>query len=407
MTAGLFKFVKNLLLPNGFFVLAILILPPLSALPQNLWPYAHYYPYILYATAGALCWRFHKDRYLFAILSIALSERALYHLVAGGGQLMQTGMSLQSGIGILLPLNLTFFEIIRDRGIFTLWGIGRWLLLGGQFLLLSFIYCNPASPLSTVIQAELIRLHHYFPGSFIDPVTVAFLFSLLILTTRLLFNQKQFESTTVWCLILLFLGIHHTKDMALMTYFASSTSLLFIATILETSYRLAYFDELTGLPARRALNEQLKRLGSKYAIAMVDIDYFKKFNDRFGHDAGDQVLKMVASRLKGVGGRGRSFRYGGEEFAIIFPGATLKGAKPCLESLRERIASTKFTLRGLGRAMNKPTGKNKADQKSVRITVSIGLAEKTESYPDAQAVIKAADKALYRAKKSGRNRVCA
>jgi len=78
------------------------------------------------------------------------------------------------------------------------------------------------------------------------------------------------------------------------------------------------------LPSRRALIERLPSLGRRYTVAMVDVDHFKNFNDTYGHDAGDQVLRMVASRLGEVSGGGTAFRYGGEEFTILFPG---KGGK--------------------------------------------------------------------------------
>ena len=88
---------------------------------------------------------------------------------------------------------------------------------------------------------------------------------------------------------------------------------------------MAYDDELTGLPARRALNEALTRLRGVYTVAMVDIDHFKRFNDEHGHDVGDQLLRMVGARVGEVRGGGRAFRYGGEEFAVLFPGSGRAG----------------------------------------------------------------------------------
>jgi len=82
---------------------------------------------------------------------------------------------------------------------------------------------------------------------------------------------------------------------------------------------MAYLDELTGLLSRRALNEYMMMLGRSYTIAMLDVDYFKKFNDTFGHDMSDQVLKMVGSKMRKVGGGGKAYRYGGEEFTVFFP----------------------------------------------------------------------------------------
>ena len=170
---------------------------------------------------------------------------------------------------------------------------------------------------------------------------------------------------------------------------------------------MAYHDELTGLPGRRALTEALLRVGGRYAVAMVDVDHFKRFNDTYGHQVGDQVLRMVAAKLDRVGGGGRSFRYGGEEFAILFPNASAADAFPHIETLRKTIEATRFALRGPGRPRKKPaTARPRpTSRKEVSVTVSVGLAERDGRKTNAQQVIAAADKALYRAKGSGRNRV--
>ena len=166
---------------------------------------------------------------------------------------------------------------------------------------------------------------------------------------------------------------------------------------------MAYIDQLTDLPGRRALEEELLKLGSNYSIAMLDIDHFKKFNDTYGHDAGDQVLKMVAARIKQSVSGGMAFRYGGEEFTIVFPGKNIKETLDVLEDVRENIGGSMFQLRNKerrSRNRKQDTGKN------VQVTISIGVAERTEQMAVPHEVIQGADKALYRAKEKGRNRVC-
>jgi GGDEF domain-containing protein len=111
-------------------------------------------------------------------------------------------------------------------------------------------------------------------------------------------------------------------------------ALLLLITILIDSYFLAYRDELTGLPSRRALFNLSLSLVRKYSLAMVDIDHFKKFNDTYGHDVGDQVLKLVAAKLAQVTGGGKAFRYGGEEFTIVFPSKNIKRVLLHLDSIR-------------------------------------------------------------------------
>ena len=155
------------------------------------------------------------------------------------------------------------------------------------------------------------------------------------------------------------------------------------------------------------MNETMK-LGSRYAIAMLDVDHFKKFNDTYGHDVGDQVLRMVASRMEFVGGGGKSFRYGGEEFTVVFSGKTSEESLEHLEELRKNIKESGFTIRSKDRkkksAQNRSNGKARNGRK-VSVTISIGVAERTEKNPSPDTVIKAADQALYRAKNAGRNRV--
>jgi diguanylate cyclase (GGDEF)-like protein len=177
----------------------------------------------------------------------------------------------------------------------------------------------------------------------------------------------------------------------------------------EAMLALAYRDGLTGLPARRGLNDALRQLGRRYAVAMLDVDHFKRFNDRFGHRTGDDVLKMIAARLLRIPG-GRAFRYGGEEFAVIFRGRSTLQAVTRMDRFRETLAGTPFVIRHLPRASKKARGGRTSRLRSrqqVRITVSVGVATPAKGCRQASEVLAAADKALYRAKHKGRNQVVA
>ncbi len=170
---------------------------------------------------------------------------------------------------------------------------------------------------------------------------------------------------------------------------------------LESVRKEALTDGLTGLANRKAFDTELKRLSSEarqngtvFTLLMVDIDHFKSFNDNFGHQVGDQVLRLVARTLKdGVKGRDFAARYGGEEFAIILPETEIAAAMAVGNSLRKTIATKDVINRSTGDILG-------------RITMSVGVAEciPGEALED---LIERADAALYTAKHNGRNQVAA
>ena len=196
------------------------------------------------------------------------------------------------------------------------------------------------------------------------------------------------------------MDVHNTsRALAL----AGASGLL---TVLYASYRMAFVDALSGLPNRRALDETLARLTGDYAVAMVDVDHFKHFNDTHGHDAGDKVLQAVAGELRRER-RGRAFRYGGEEFCLLFSGSRSREAVRMCDQTRRGVEQMRVRIRS---APKKPRGgqavKRREDVET-NVTVSIGVALRDAQTRVVGDVLKAADQALYQAKQRGRNRVVA
>src|SRR5207249_11479395 len=127
-----------------------------------------------------------------------------------------------------------------------------------------------------------------------------------------------------------------------------------------------------------------------YTVAMLDVDHFKRINDHHGHDVGDQVLKMIAAKLAQVTGGGKAYRYGGEEFAVIFAG---RGAEECLsdlEGLRQTVEDTRFILRARFRSKKKKEKvlTDRGPGERVPVTISIGVAEKNERHTKWDQVVK-------------------
>lgn len=163
-------------------------------------------------------------------------------------------------------------------------------------------------------------------------------------------------------------------------------------------YQQATRDALTGLWNRNHAQEELEKISSvssrhsrPFSILLFDIDFFKGINDNYGHDIGDAVLRMIA---KTIGDHLRSHdmaaRYGGEEFIILLPETSIEGAVIAAERLRQSIEAIDFAPHGCPR----------------RVTVSIGVAQHPVCGRTVEELVKQADEALYRAKQTGRNRVC-
>ncbi len=303
---------------------------------------------------------------------------------------------------IILSLNILFLTSASERGVFSIHGLKKIVLILLQIgLLYYFTVYNDA--FYQALEKPVIKYLHlivYLPYAILP-----FLL-LLIAAIRNIVRGRSYDISfamgAVFGLTVLFaLGM----EMAALNMLAVCV-MMFIGT-LSSIYTISYVDELTGLPGRRAYNEYTASLGSKYTIAMADIDHFKKFNDTYGHDTGDEVLKLVARALSTVGGGGKTFRFGGEEFVIVFNGKHKKDTAEHLEHIRMKIAQTPFTVRNRkSRKQYKKTGvKSKpAKSKNIKITMSFGAGDSCDG-KSLTKVMKDADVALYKSKKKGRNRV--
>ncbi len=169
----------------------------------------------------------------------------------------------------------------------------------------------------------------------------------------------------------------------------------------QLSMEMAITDALTSLHNRRYMESHLGTLvdeaaarGKPLSLLILDIDYFKSINDNFGHDAGDDVLREFATRVrKSIRGIDLACRYGGEEFVVVMPETDVAVAQVVAERIRRRIAAEPFPIqKGAG---------------TIDVTISIGIAALTAANDTADTILKRADQALYRAKRDGRNRVVA
>jgi diguanylate cyclase (GGDEF)-like protein len=388
------RWMTGLITPGAWLLLATWGLQQVEPARLAVAPYARFFCFGALAAAVLLSWYYSQGRVWFSALFLGLAVWGLRTLPA-------SAEVSKLAAAFLLPLNIALFASLSERGTVTPSGLLKMALISMESA-------------GVVMLGELrggrleafLRWGQDAAGPRWIPLAqqLSFAAASLTLLGLAVFRRTRVETGLLWALVAALVGLRRTgKDEEPLFYFGAAGLILLYAA-LEHGYEVAHRDELTELPGRRALKELMLQLGSRYAVAMCDVDHFKTFNDTYGHDAGDQVLRFVASKLSQVRGGARAFRYGGEEFTVVFPGRSAMEAQPFVESLREAIATSGFSLRRPGRPEKKPEhAPEPGPHKSVTITISIGVAENSKKLSTPELVLEAADGALYRAKESGRN----
>ncbi|WP_434998694.1 GGDEF domain-containing protein [Vibrio scophthalmi] len=362
-------------------------------------------PYILFIATIALSHAFKQSRCAMVATALLVSywviQTRLQSPLSTGTTLLELSL-----LALLQPIACMMIYLFKDtsvrsRGFLIYLGVLGLFLLWCE-LILSHFYAGGFSDISETflfVIPEISRLPF---------VLVLYLVAISLSSAIIVLRQNRIIDAAIYSAILLtsvtFIFFHISFVSSAM-YVMSG--ILLLVYLISASYELAFNDRLTGIPGRLALESDMKHLGRKFSIAMLDIDHFKSFNDTYGHDTGDDVLKLVATKLGEVGGNARVYRYGGEEFTVLFKGKMVDDAWDYLEALRISIEEYELVLR------NRPTrpkdnkeghkkrgGKKEKD--TVSLTISIGVADSTE-HRDTKKVLKSADQALYKAKKGGRN----
>jgi diguanylate cyclase (GGDEF)-like protein len=391
------KFFFGLLRPGGILLLAAWALQHEDVVRAAAVPYAPYFCYGTVTVAMLLGWYHDQARMLSTAAAIMLMVLAL----------LEWPDAVQAGklaVLILLPLTVLAFGTMSERGVLTAPGLMQVALLGVQVLLVTWIAAHDSTVMTAIVQwgPEGTSLS-WLPWS----VQLSYLVAAVSLLMLAMARRTKVEQGLFWTVVTLAFGAHEMNDPSGLYVYAGTAGLILMFTVLEHGYDIAYRDELTGLPGRRAFVSMMGQLSGTYSIAVCDIDHFKTFNDRYGHEVGDQALRMVAGRLAQVGGGGRVFRHGGEEFLIVFRGRAAVDAEPFADNVRKKVEGARFVLRGPNRPSRRPSHpvKDPAAAAPIQITVTIGIAERTARNSTPDRVLDAADKALYLGKEAGRNRV--
>jgi diguanylate cyclase (GGDEF)-like protein len=376
----------DLLIPTG------VDLGPLHWLPALFWP-----------AVLVLCAVFVRSRLFFGAALAALVWLPNHPAFADSIPLITPTL-----LHAALPLGLMVLAVVAGRGLFTGPAIFSWAVLVVLAAPVVLTWLEPTPKPLEALSVTLSEPHSIVPGLKLSATQGLYLIGGASLVPLGVVRNRLTEGLPAALLVCGLASFEVSLALNAVTSWTVTPLLALVAVLIE-AYALAYIDTLTGVPGRRALEESGQQLGRKYTVAMIDIDHFKSFNDKHGHEAGDQVLRLTASMLSDVRQGGKTFRYGGEEFTILFRHERETEIRNELERLRAEIENYPFVLRSRRRTPTKQGGKalrgSSRRGPTVKVTISLGYAVRRRNDGSLEDVMERADQALYKAKKRGRNRV--
>ena len=404
----LYRTLLTFAIPASVLIAAYVVVLRIADLPASLAGLKIFGAYTLLVLGGLVSLAFRRGRVAFALLSLVIAY------VGGRYCLLQalTGFTARTvfvALCVFVPVNLGVLNLLKERGTFNIHGLRRLAVILIEVAFTALIALSRTPRLTAWAYAPLFD-PWLLPATPVPQLGLAAM-ALSFATGITAWSMTRSATALGFAGATVAVGMaaHGVASPDVFAAFIAAGAVILTVAVLQDALRMAFRDELTGLPSRRALEERLAGLGRQYTIAMLDVDHFKSFNDVHGHDVGDQVLKMIAARLARIGGGGGAYRYGGEEFTVLFAGKVVGDVLPHLEALRKDIAGYKLALRRADRPDHAGSGRKRRGARhanqSVSLTVSIGVAERGGRLVTPDDVVHAADQALYRAKHRGRNQV--
>lgn len=252
------------LLPSGLLCLGAGYLQFIAGVPPLLDPYLPLYPWLVTTIGLLLAWRFNRSRVIYVILLMVAGGWVLDVHPEGSFRVFAA-----SPLALLLPLNMAFIAFWKERGLLCWWSLVRLAWLGGQAAGVWWLFQWNAAQVTRWLEWPFLP---WSLPDWIGMAQVALCLGLLcavLLLGRFLSFQKPMDSGFFWALLALLAAFIQEGQV---TFWFSTTILILLVAVIEASFSMAFNDELTGLPARRAMNEYLMKLGRRYVVAMVDVE---------------------------------------------------------------------------------------------------------------------------------------
>ena len=392
------KIVRGWVWPGLVFFLLGVLLATFGTEASWLAGAAGVYTPVVYGAGLLLAWRHGRSRAAAVLLGLFMMDM----LLRPSSATLEPGVaSVWDASGVLLLVLLPVVAAMKDRGVISPRGL----------IQVAIILAGLAGGLMVwAVRPEFLSWtwQDLFPWELFglsDAALALGLVALLVTGGLAGWRGHRLDKGFFWVALALVLALRGGPDSLESTIYLTMAGLMLIVNVLEKSYALSLHDNVTHLPARRALRRNVGRMKSSYALALVSIDDFKTLNDRYGRDASDHVIRKIANNLRKASAS--AFRYSGGNFALIFAGKGRNEVLGDLETLRSDIEDFQFPLHpkaaanGKGATMRYPSAR-------WSLTVTVGVAERGEKTGWSArygAIVKAARGALNRGQKAGGNTV--
>ena len=281
--------VKNLLPVTIFIILAFYTYIQYPQIPQSVLNGVIFLPIVLTLLLIALCLHFNRSPVFFYVVLISFVNIVL------GLKLANTHLAYAL-LSALIPLLFLILTLLPERGIISLRALPAYLILVSS-LIVSFILINTSPE-----WANKLLLTDWLPARYFDwtdqSQSVLFISVMVFIAMLIVYvvRPSPHLSASLGILLMLIAQLHFGELSRSLNIFSSAALIMCLYAVLQESWRMAYLDELTELPGRRALREKFQKISGLYTVAMLDVDHFKKFNDTYGHDTGDAVLRMMLQK---------------------------------------------------------------------------------------------------------------
>ena len=340
-----------------------------------------------------------RYRLVLGVVVLALADAALVNF---GGR--ETVLA----VAVLLPLNLAVIAWLGRE--IPLAGRGA-ALFGMAFLqagLVALLHQPALASLTASLEQPLVAADLKMWTALSQIAVVVFVLALGLALVRFLAGGRPpIAVGAVWALVASFLALDELSSGGPARIHFAAAGLLLIVGASRERRRGAHIDDVTGLPARLELNKALHRLRGRYTLARIEIDDFSGFRERHGADAARRMLRLVATALTKVGGRGLAFYLGDQTFAVVFRRMSQPVATEHLDAVRRVIeAATLEVAASEPRRPGEPARPAPARQ-MVSVTISVGVAESDGTGDDPHKVLRAAEHALDRAQQAAPQAVSA